>query len=244
MRASILSASQSLLCAGNEGRRGLLFPFQSARYVNLGFKDRLKKATNRKKRGKSVTRSTPPAPAEYSRIFSCCANLGIFAEIITKVSPGPRRGGMGKRWCACAHLRRRACRDLAPPPFSSSSTEVVDGAADGEAGNARTRAATRGGWRRCVRPTCRRFPRSPTRSAPTATTDAALRSWACAPQVVTSPDPAQRSQGLSSVTRIQSRLPLASQARTRTPPTTPPRARIALRVCLIHQPPQELVARR
>ena len=100
MRASILSASQSLC-----GQRGLLFSFQSARYVNLGFKHRLQKATNRKKQGESPLRAQRrPRPAEYSRIFSCCANLGIFAENITKVSPRPTKvpmSGSGGMSAAC-----------------------------------------------------------------------------------------------------------------------------------------------
>ena len=74
----------------------LLFSFQSARYVNLGFKHRLQKAANREKQqGESPLRAQRrPRPAEYSRIFSCCANLGIFAENITKVSPRPNGGPM------------------------------------------------------------------------------------------------------------------------------------------------------
>ena len=63
----------------------------------LGLQTQASKGNNSgKKQGESPLRAQRrPRPAEYSRIFSCCANLGIFAENITKVSSRPNRAWVG-----------------------------------------------------------------------------------------------------------------------------------------------------
>ena len=133
------SASPCSYCSASQsscGQRGLLFSFQPARYVNLGFKHRLQKATNRKKnkRKKSVTRSTPGPGPRNIREYSHAAHARQYSQKVFRKS---RRGLMLCSLHACAVL----CRGGGHRATGTKS--CCEGCLSSEAtGNTRKRRAT------------------------------------------------------------------------------------------------------